>query len=145
MLCDITKVHTGFLFSPKVLFTTEDEDWGKIGSSKKVHVAKSLTQNGGFLFVDNILERQENKYWKLQVDDFQKWMFGFYKFIGEWQTKKINESETLVTYTYTMFSNNPLLFPLNWLFVKIFWKIYMGKIIANIKVMAYNNEPYQFE
>ena len=145
MLCDITKVHTGFLFSPKVLYTTEDEDWGKIGSSKKVYVAKSLTQNGGFLFVDNILEREENQYWKIQIDNFQEWMFGFYKFIGEWQTKKVGHKEVLVTYSYSMFSKNPFLFPLNWIFVKVFWRFYMQRVVENIKTMAYNNEPYKFE
>lgn len=34
MLCDITKVHTGFGFTPKVTHTTNDENWGKVGSSK---------------------------------------------------------------------------------------------------------------
>ena len=144
MLCDISKVHTGFLFSPKVLYTTDDENWGKIGSSKKVHVAKSITQNGGFLFVDNIIERKENQYWKIQIDNFQKWMFGFYKFIGEWKTTKISEKETVVEYTYLMFSNKPILFPFNWIFAKVFWRTYMKKVIKNIKNMAYNNEPYKF-
>jgi len=145
MLCDVTKVHTGFVFSPKVLFTTDDKDWGKIGSSKKVFVAKSISQNGGFLFVDNIIERKENQYWKIRIDNFQKWMFGFYKFVGEWQTTKINKKETLVQYTYLMYSNKPILYPLNWIFVKVFWRIYMHRVIENIKTMAYEKEPYKFE
>jgi len=39
MLCDITQVHTGFLFSPKVIGVEDDKDWGQIGSSKKILVA----------------------------------------------------------------------------------------------------------
>lgn len=145
MLCDVTKVHTGFLFSPKVTHTTDDKNWGKIGSSKKVHVAKSITQNGGFLFVDNIIQRIENEYWQIQIDNFQKWMFGFYKFIGEWETKKLSNNRTQVIYTYHMFTNLPILFPLKWIFVKVFWRIYMKRVIENIKVMAYSNEPYKYD
>ena len=145
MLCDITKVHTGFLFSPKVLFTTEDENWGKPGSSKKVHVAKSITQSGGYLFMDKIIERKENQYWKIQLDNFQEWMFGFYTFTGEWHTKKISDQQTLVTYNYAMISDMPVMFPLHWIFVKVFWRMYMKRVVENIKTMAYDKEPYLFE
>ena len=145
MLCDITKVHTGFLLSPKVLYSSEDENWGKVGSSKKIHVAKSLTQNGGFFFVDNILERHENQYWKIQIDNFQEWMFGFHKFIGVWKTEKLSEKATLVEYSYSLYAQNPILYPINWIFVKVFWKIYMRRVVNNVKAMAYNNEPYIFE
>ena len=44
MLCDISKVHTGFRIMPKVTHTTDDKDWGRPGSSKKVHIAKPLSQ-----------------------------------------------------------------------------------------------------
>lgn len=89
MLCDITKVHTGYGFSPRVTHTTEDEDWGEVGSSKKIFAAKSITQKGGFTSMDRVLERIENEYWKIQVDEFQSWTAGFYKFIGEWKTTQI--------------------------------------------------------
>ncbi|HQW11558.1 MAG TPA: hypothetical protein PK076_00990 [Saprospiraceae bacterium] len=56
MLCDVAKVHTGFGLMPKITHSTEDENWGKIGSSKKVYAAKSLTQKGGFASVDKIFE-----------------------------------------------------------------------------------------
>jgi len=63
MLCDVRKVHTGYGYGlmPRVTHTTEDENWGQIGSSKKVFVAKSLTHNGGFGSVDNVIVRIENK------------------------------------------------------------------------------------
>ncbi|HMS66519.1 MAG TPA: hypothetical protein PKD18_00175, partial [Saprospiraceae bacterium] len=52
MLCDVTKVHTGYGLMPKVVYCTEDQNWGQPGSSKKVFVAKSMTQKGGFASMD---------------------------------------------------------------------------------------------
>jgi hypothetical protein len=145
MLCDLSKIHTGLVVMPKVTHVTDDEDWGKVGSSKKVFTAKSLTQNGGFTSMDRILERQENQYWKIQVNDFQAWMLGFYQFIGKWKTTELEENKILVEYTYFLYSKAPLLYPFNWLFVKVFWKKYMKQVIENVKQMAYNNEPYLYE
>lgn len=145
MLCDIRKVHTGYGFSPRVTHTTNDTGWGKVGSSKKIFVAKSITQSGGFAFKDKVVERIENEYWKLQVDDFQQWMAGFYKFIGEWKTTQLEERKILVEYRYSLFSNQFFCYPLNWFFAKVFWKIYMKRVLNNVKTMAYNNEPYQYE
>lgn len=145
MLCDVTKIHTGFGFTPKVTHTMNDENWGQIGSSKKIFVGKSITQNGGFASVDQVLDRVENEYWKIQIDEFQSWMAGFHKFIGEWKTTQIEEGKILVEYGYSLFSDQPLFYPLNWLFAKVFWRIYMKRVLDNIKIMAYNEEPYQYE
>ena len=145
LLCDVSKVHTGFGLMPKVTHSTDDENWGQIGSRKKVYAAKSLTQKGGFASVDKIFERVENDYWKFQVDDFQSWMLGFYKFVGEWKTTEIEPNNILVEYTYTLHSNNPLFYPLNWLFAKTFWKTYMKRVLENVRQMAHNNEPYKYE
>ena len=145
LLCDVSKVHTGFGLMPKVTHSTDDENWGQIGSRKKVYAAKSLTQKGGFASVDKIFERVENDYWKFQVDDFQSWMLGFYKFVGEWKTTEIEPNNILVEYTYTLHSDNPLFYPLNWLFAKTFWKTYMKRVLENVRQMAYNNEPYKYE
>jgi hypothetical protein len=145
MLCDVSKVHTGYGIMPKVTHTTNDENWGKPGSSKKVYAEKSFSQKGGFASVDNILEREENKYWKIQVDNFQSWMLGFYKFVGEWKTTEIEPNNVLVEYTYSLHSDKPLFYPLNWLFAKTFWKTYMKRVLENVRQMAYNNEPYKYE
>ncbi len=145
MLCDVSKVHTGFGLMPKVTHTTDDENWGKPGSSKKVYAEKSFSQKGGFASIDNILERDENKYWKIQVDNFQSWMLGFYKFVGEWKTTEIEPNNVLVEYTYSLHSDKPLFYPLNWLFAKTFWKAYMKRVLENVRQMAYNNEPYKYE
>ena len=145
LLCDVSKIHTGFGLMPKVTHSTEDENWGQTGSRKKVHAAKSLTQKGGFASVDRVFERIENDYWKFQVDDFQSWMLGFYKFVGEWKTTEIEPNNILVEYTYTLYSDNPLFYPLNWVFAKTFWKTYMKRVLENVRQMAYNNEPYKYE
>lgn len=145
MLCDLSKVHTGYGVMPKVTHTTDDENWGQLGSSKKVYVTKSLTQNGGFASVDHILERSENQYWKIQVDDFQSWMLGFYKFVGEWKVTELGKNKILIEYTYWLHSNSPMLYPFNWIFVKLFWKRYMKRVVENIRKMVTENEPYLYE
>ncbi|MEY3845065.1 MAG: hypothetical protein RL293_1487 [Bacteroidota bacterium] len=68
MLCDVSKVHTGFGVLPKVTHCTNDENWGKVNSTKKVFAAKSWTQKGGYVSMDHVLERREKTIGKL------KWM-----------------------------------------------------------------------
>ncbi len=77
MLCDVSKIHTGFGIMPKVTHCTNDENWGKPNYRKKVFVAKSISQKGGWASVDKVIERIENKYWIIEVSDFQSWMLGF--------------------------------------------------------------------
>ena len=144
MLCDVSKVHTGFGIMPKVTHCTEDENWGKPGYSKKVYVAKSPTQKGGFASVDKVLERIENKYWKIEVSEFQSWMLGFYRFVGEWKTTEIEPGKILIEYTYFLYANMPILYPANWIFAKTFWKLYMKKVLENVRVMVDKNEPYKY-
>lgn len=145
ILCDVSKVHTGFGIMPKVTHCTDDENWGKPGFGKKVYAAKSLTQKGGFVSVDKVIERIENQYWKFQVDEFQSWMLGFYKFVGEWKTTQLKPNKVLIEYNYSLHSNIPLLYPINWLFSNTFWKTYMKRVLENVRTMAYNNEPYLYE
>ncbi len=145
LLCDVSKINTGYGLMPSVTHCTDDKNWGKPGSSKKVYAAKSFTQKGGFASVDTVLERNENKYWKFQVDQFQSWILGFSKFVGEWQTTEIEKNKILVEYTYTLHSDITLLYPINVLFAKTFWKIYMNRVLENVKQLAYNNEPYLYE
>ena len=144
MLCDVSKVHTGYGLMPKVTHCTEDEHWGQPGSTKKVFVAKSLTQKGGFASMDKVIERVGNKYWKIEVSDFQAWMLGFYKFVGEWQTTELKEQTILIEYTYTLYAKTPLLYPFHWLFAKVFWKKYMKQVLENVQQMVHREEPYWY-
>ena len=144
LLCDVTKVHTGFGVMPKVTHCTEDEHWGQVGGSKKIHAAKSWTQKGGFISMDTVLERIENSYWKFEVGNFQSWMLGFSKFTGEWKTTELEPNKIRVDYTYTLTSGNAFLAPLNWIFAKTFWKIYMKRVLKIVRELAENNEPYMY-
>jgi hypothetical protein len=144
ILCDVSKVHTGYGIMPKVTHCTEDDNWGKPGFSKKVFVAKSFTQKGGWASVDKVIERIENSYWKIEVTDFQSWMLGFSKFVGEWKTTELETNKILIEYTYTLHSDIALLYPLNWIFAKTFWKTYMKRVIANVRTLSQNCEPYLY-
>jgi hypothetical protein len=144
MLCDVSKVHTGYGIMPRVTHCTDDKTWGQVGSTKKVYAAKSLTQKGGFASVDKVLERVENKYWKIEVSDFQSWMLGFTKFTGEWRTTEIEKDKIQIEYTYTLHCNVALLYPLNYLFARTFWKTYMKRVLNNIEQMTLDKEPYQY-
>ncbi|NCW13350.1 MAG: hypothetical protein EBV82_09385 [Chitinophagia bacterium] len=144
MLCDITKVHTGYGFIPRVTHCLEDENWGQEGSSKKVYVEKSLTYAGGFGFIDNIVERVENKYWKIEVNNFQTNTMGFYRFVGEWETTQLEENKILIDYTYTLYSNIIVLYPFNFIFTKIIWRRYMKQILENVRKLVNDKSPYLF-
>lgn len=145
MLCDVTKIHSGFGIMPKVTKCTEDEHWGQPGYSKKVFVAKSLLQNGGWISNDTVIERVENKYWKIEVADFTIWFLGFTKFVGEWETTEIEVNKILIKYTYTLHSDTAFLYPIHWLFTKTFWRLYMKKVLKNIRVLTTINAPYLYQ
>lgn len=145
MLTDLSKVHTGFLIMPKVTHTTNDENWGKPGYSKKVYAAPSLTQKGGYVSDDKLIERIEKKYWKIEVSNFQAWMLGFTKFTGEWQTTELSPNRILIDYTYHLHAESPVLYPLNWLFANTFWRIYMRRVLENVRQLAYNNETFLYD
>lgn len=145
LLCDVTKIHTGYGIMPRVTHCTDDAQWGKPGSSKKVFVAKSLTQNGGFATVDRIIEREENDHWTFEIGDFQSWILGFTRFRAEWHTREVAPQKISVRYVYHLYVGNILLYPLNWIFAKTFWVSYMKHAIANVKKLIEQQEPYMYE
>jgi len=144
MLCDVTKVHTGFGLMPKITGVSDDAGWGTPGGTKKVYAAASATQKGGYISMDKVVERIENVYWKIEVSDFQAWMLGFTKFTGEWATEAVEENKVKIVYTYTLHAKNLLLYPFNFLFAHLFWKKYMRKVLENVRQLAYAQEPYQY-
>src|SRR5688572_30434081 len=89
ILCDVSKVHTGYGIMPRVTHCTDDERWGKPGFGKKVFVARSLTQKGGWASVDKVVERVDHSYWKIEISEFQSWMLGFSRFVGEWRCTEL--------------------------------------------------------
>lgn len=145
MLCDITKVHTGFWFIPSVTHCTDDENWGEIGGSRKVFNPKTFFYKGGEAALDTVLDRKENEYWKIEISDFKTWMMGFTKFQGEWFTEENDEGKITVTYAYTLFTKYSIAAPIHWLFTKTFWRWYMRHALNNIREMAEAEEPYVFD
>ncbi len=145
MLCDITKVHTGYGITPRVTHCTEDDTWGQVGGSKKVFMAKSLAFKGGESSLDKVLERKENAYWKIEISDFKTWTMGFEKFQGEWFTKQLEEGKIEIRYKYTMFSNSIIFYPFHWLFTKVIWKNYMQHVLDNIRQLTIEEAPYCYE
>jgi hypothetical protein len=145
MLCDVSKVHTGYGLMPKVTHCREDENWGKPGFSKKVYVAPSISYKGGEASTDTVMERIENQYWKIEVSDFKSWMLGFSKFVGEWRTTELEPNRIQIEYTYSLHSDITLLYPLNWVFAKTFWRVYMKRVLENIRKMADAREPYLYK
>jgi hypothetical protein len=145
ILCDVTRIHTGYGLMPKVTHCTEDEGWGQPGASKKVFVAKSMSQPGGWMSVDHVVERVENRHWKIRVDQFQSWMLSFTRFEGEWHTREVAPKTIEITYNYTMCANNPLWYPFNWLFTKTFWRIYMKRVVENVRKLTLEQAPYLYD
>jgi hypothetical protein len=71
-------------------------------------------------------------------------MLGFSKFVGEWKTTELEPNQILIEYTYTMHAEVAWLYPLNWLFTKTFWRIYMQRVLENVRVMAEGEEPFLY-
>lgn len=144
MLCDVTKVHTGLGPMPRITHTTHDENWGQPGAIKKVYGAPSLAFRGGEASTDQVIERRENAYWKIEVTNFTAWMLGFNRFVGEWQTTELAPNRIRIDYTYTLYTDGPWLYPLNWLFTQTFWRVYMKQVLENVRKLAYTNAPYLY-
>lgn len=144
MLCDVTKIHTGHGITPKMTHCTEDGTWGKVGGTRKVFMQRSFAFKGGEASLDKVLEREDNKYWKIEVSDFKTWSMGFDKFHGEWFTSLLQDGTIQVRYKYTMFSNSIVFYPFHWLFTKIIWRNYMKHVLENLRQLAIHEEPYLY-
>lgn len=144
MLCDVRRIHTGMGLMPRVTETRDDAHWGQPGSSKKIYMARHRFHPGGFASVDHVLERKENAYWKIEIDQFQSSMMGFTKFTGEWECREIAPYRIAVSYRYTLHTQNPLWAPFNILFVQLFWKRYMKQVLENIRTLIAEEAPYLY-
>ena len=93
-----------------------------------------------------ILEKEENKYWKWKVYNFENnSLFFTSKGIGEWSVLDAKENQVVVSYKYTFYSKNIFLHPLNWLFVKIQWRGMMKKALIGIQKQAESKETFYYE
>lgn len=142
ILCDVTKIHTGYGVTPRVTHCTEDETWGRPGGSRKVFMAKTATFKGGESSLDKVLVRRENEYWKIEISDFKSFSMGFSKFQGEWFTKQLEDGSVEVRYTYTMFSDSLVFYPFHWLFTKVIWRNYMRNALENVRKLVMEEAEY---
>lgn len=143
VLSDISKVHTGYGFMPKITHASEDKDWGETGSIKRIFGAKSLAFRGGEMGTDQILKRIKNELWVLEVSNFKTWLLGFYKFTIYWRTTALSENQTLINYECTMHAKGISLVPLQWIFANWFYKRYMKKVLDNVRLLAEGDEPFR--
>lgn len=142
MLCDIRKVHSGYLFTPKVTHCTNDENWGKMGGSRLCFFAPNLFSKDGGTALDTVLERRENSYWKIEIGELSFPSMGIKKFQGEWTTVPNSNGTVTIHYRYTLFTNSWLASPFHWLLTKLMWRVYMKHVLENVRTMAEGNEPF---
>ena len=142
MLCDVSKIHTGYGLTPRLTHCLDDETWGQPGGSRRIFMAKNIAFKGGEASLDRVLARIENEYWKIEISDFKMPAMGFEKFQGEWFTRQLAENEIEVRYRYTMYSRYALLYPFNWLFTKTIWRNYLWHALENVRKLAMEGAPY---
>jgi len=136
----------GYLFQPPVTGFEEDQTWGQINGIRYPISNGNLFVHKGRMFKDVILERDENKYWKWTIYDFEfKTLFFIERAIGEWEIKKLSDNKTEVIYTYTYYSKKKLFKPLTWLLVNIQIKGIMIRALAGIKLQAQSNDDFIYK
>lgn len=145
ILCDVTKVHTGYGLMPRVTKTSHDENWGKVGSIKTIYAGKSPTFAGGEISTDEVLERIENAYWKVEVGNFKSWMLNIWKFTFEWRCHEREANTIHIQYNYTIHGKGLLWIPFQWLFAKLFYKRYMKQVLENVRKLAEGQEPFLYD
>lgn len=146
MLGDATKFLNGYLFQPPVIRFEEDETWGEINGYRYPVIKGSLFFKSHRLFTDTITEKKPNDSWRWELTNFTSPFLFFPKIgIGEWKVTPINENTHSIKYTYTFYSKNAFLQPINWLFMKIQYKGMMKKAIKGIKLQAESNNDFYYK
>ena len=142
ILGDATQILTGYWCIPPVSGFINDETWGEDGGSRIPLSNGNWLSKGGSQGLDEIITRQENKYWKWQISEFGSSLFFAKKAEGEWWCSEASNGEVSVIWKYTWYPKNVFFYPITWLFVRILWRGVMKQGIAKIKAMAENNAAY---
>jgi hypothetical protein len=145
ILGDATKMLTGYGVVPPCVGFSEDETWGVEGGHRIPQMAGNLFAQKGSYGFDQVLVRQENNYWKWQVDNFPPLLFFATKAQGEWFCKDNHDGSVSVKWTYSFFATNMLTYPITWLFIRIFWRGLQKKAISNMKVIAESDAPFIYK
>ena len=142
MLGDATKILIGFGGIHLISGFTKDETWGVTGGSRVPVAKRFLILKAGEFGLDQIFVRDENRYWKWGVSQFLPAVFFATENCGEWWVTDNNNGTISAIWKYTWYSKNILTQPINWLFVKIFWRQVMKNGMKSIKQMAETETPY---
>lgn len=142
MLCDVRRVHSGYLATPRVTGWSDDATWGRAGGTRVIHMARTSFFKGGEAALDKVLARVDNEYWKIGISEFRIPSMGFDRFEGEWSTSPLPDGRVRICYRYTMFSHSILAYPLHWLFTKTIWRMYMRHVLENIRQLTLEEAPY---
>ena len=146
ILGDATKFMKGYLFQPPVTGFEEDKTWGEINGIRYPINNGNLLVKKGRMFKDVILERDENKYWKWTIYDFEfKTLFFIERAIGEWEVNTLGDNKIEVVYTYTYYSKKKIFKPLTWLLVNVQIKGIMIRALAGIKKQAESGEEFIYK
>ena len=146
ILGDATKFLNGYLLQPPVIGFEEDESWGEPGGFRYPIIQGNLLFKSHRSFLDTIVEREENHYWKWELTDFSSPLLFFAKRgIGEWEVEELAPHKINVRYSYTYFAKSIIAYPINWLFVKIQLRGMMKKAIKGIKLQAESGERLYYE
>ena len=94
--------------------------------------------------VDEVIERIENKYWKVEVGNFKSWMLNIWKFTFEWTTTELEPDKILINYDYTIHGKGIVFIPFQWLFANVFYTRYMKQVLENVQKMAEGDEPFLY-
>ena len=134
ILGDATKILVGYGNYHIVIGFAKDDTWGMAGGSRVPIYNGALFIESRERGIDEIFEKVENKYWKWGVKDFG----GFFsnKAVGEWFCTDNRNGTISIKWKYTWYSSSIFTQPINWLFVKIYWKNVMKNGMKNIKEMA---------
>lgn len=144
MLCDVLKVHSGYLFMPRALSVSNDSSWGQAGGSKLILFDKIMAAPVRLTLLDQVVDRIENRYWKIEVSNPKGRLLFFEKLIGEWKVHPLGIDRNLIIYRYFLVVKYASLKPLAWIFAHVFWKKYMQKVMKNIEFLAKTKEPYLY-
>lgn len=135
--CDVKDIMTGYGPLPPSEGVILDNSWANPKGSRTVLAF------GKPLCIEKIIEREENKYWKYELIDFQQTTFFFVKrVIGEIVVINIAKEKCEVATTYSFENKNIFTSIITYLFVKILWSGLQKKGLRNIKKLAENNANY---
>ena len=143
---DATKILRGFGPIPPCIGFEEDGTWGREGGTRIPILKKTWLIKGGRTGIDKVTARDDNEYWRWQVTDFGTWtMFFTTKAQGEWWIVEENEEGIRVRWRYTYSARSIFTQPMNWLFVKVLWRVIMNRGMGYIKEMAERGEPFLYD